>query len=74
MVALLQNAFSIALAILLAFVACILFYYKYAFNHWKKLGVPYPKPSFPFGNMRPKFAKYIGQSIAEVSRCYILIS
>jgi cytochrome P450 family 6 len=25
--------------------------YKYSFSHWKKKGVPYLQPSFPFGNI-----------------------
>lgn len=39
-------------------------YIKYAFSFWKRRGVPFAEPSFPFGNFRKLFLQQ--QSLAEL--------
>lgn len=34
------------------FIALLFLYFRSKFSHWKRLGVPYVKPSIPFGNMQ----------------------
>lgn len=44
----------------------LLIYYKNAFNHWQRLGVPYLKPSFPLGNFESQFSKYLAQRVSDI--------
>ncbi|KAF5287526.1 hypothetical protein FQA39_LY04154 [Lamprigera yunnana] len=46
-----ENFYKNAVAIVVLIVIGIISYYKWAFQYWKRLGVPYLKPSIPFGNM-----------------------
>lgn len=38
--------------ILTALPIIIYFYFKWAFSYWKRRGVPYSEPIFPYGNIR----------------------
>lgn len=38
------------LGLFLASAASIYFYYRWVYGHWKRRGIPYIEPSFPFGN------------------------
>lgn len=42
-------------ALLATFVATCYLYVAYVYSHWKRKGVPFVKPSFPFGNFGPLF-------------------
>ncbi|KAF5285604.1 hypothetical protein FQA39_LY16573 [Lamprigera yunnana] len=47
-------------------------YYKWAFNYWKKCGVPYVEPSIPFGNVQALITSklYVGE---HLKNAYLLL-
>lgn len=59
-----------ALVLLLFSFALIYFYVKYLYSYWQRRGIPYLKPSFPFGNFGKNFKQQlsIGELVDEFYR------
>lgn len=52
-----MSSILIAMSLLLTLVATIYLYVKKQFSYWKRRGVPFVEPSFPFGNFPATFSK-----------------
>lgn len=61
-----SSIFMVTLVLLLVVFVCIYFYYKHAFQYWKKRGVTHLQPSFPFGNFNSKVTTKSAQMIQEI--------
>ncbi|XP_076257258.1 cytochrome P450 6a2-like isoform X1 [Rhynchophorus ferrugineus] len=63
-----QTMLPLYLIIFLCVAIGIVFYYKSLFNYWKKKGVPYLKPTLPFGNATKFFLNQqcIGELFMDV--------
>lgn len=46
---------GLTIALVAIALATIYFYVKYLYSYWQRRGIPYLKPSFPFGNFRNLF-------------------
>lgn len=49
-------------------IATLYLWVKYNYSHWKRRGIPYIEPSFPFGNFGPlcKGVRSIGQNLHDL--------
>lgn len=54
----------ISLTLFTVLIATLYLYVQNAFSHWKRRGVPYAEPSFPFGNFSKLFLQKV--SFAEL--------
>lgn len=60
-------AFTIS-ALLATLITTAYIYINYVFTYWKRRGVPYAEPSFPFGNFNATFTKKkgFGQTLHDI--------
>lgn len=56
----------ITVALVVCFIGTAYIYVKIAFSYWKRRGIPYIEPTFPFGNMKEIFLRT--GSLGEVVR------
>lgn len=58
----------LCLVFLATAIVCAYFYLLNAFSYWKRKGVPYKKPSFPFGSFSKAFLKKksFGEELADL--------
>lgn len=50
------------LSVITIIIISIYIYYQYIFGYWKRRGIPYIKPSFPFGNLGSTILQKISMS------------
>lgn len=53
------------IAVIAAIAATIYFFVKKRFNYWEERGIPYVKPSFPFGTLDLKNTKHYSVQVQE---------
>lgn len=46
---------ELTLTLMVVLLALVYFYVKYLYSYWQRRGIPYLKPSFPFGNFSKTF-------------------
>lgn len=58
----------IVAALLTTLIATAYLYVKHIFSYWKRNGIPFVKPSFPFGNFSPTFlrTRAFGQNLHDL--------
>lgn len=63
-----MSATVVFVSILVTVVVSAFLYVKHAFAYWKRRGVPYKMPSFPFGNFATAFLKKkcFGEELADL--------
>lgn len=63
-----MSALLIAVSLLATLIATAFLYVKSAFTHWKRKGVPFKEPIFPFGNFANSFLqkKQFGEVVADL--------
>lgn len=63
-----MSPFSLILPLVAVLLTTIYFYVKYKLSYWKRKGVPFVKPSIPFGNFDPLFnrTRSLGQRLQEL--------
>lgn len=66
-----MSAVLVFLTLLSVLVVTAYLYVNYAYSYWKRRGVPYIQPKFPFGNFKKMFFKE--RSLPEMLRVGILV-
>lgn len=62
--------FGLTFTLVTVVLTIIYFYVKYLYSYWQRHGIPYLKPSIPFGNFRKTFMQKLsfGEQLAELYR------
>lgn len=63
-----MSSLLVATSLIAILIATLYFYVKHIYSYWKRRGVPYLKPTIPFGNFGPLVRKVrsIGQNIHDL--------
>lgn len=63
-----MSALLIAVSLLATLIATAYLFVKNAFSYWRRRGVPFAEPSFPFGNFANAFLqrKQFGEVVADL--------
>lgn len=63
-----MSSFALVLPLVAILLTTIYFYVKHKLSYWKRRGVPFVKPSIPFGNFGPLFSRTrsLGQRLQEL--------